>query len=37
MKKIINENKQRKFMERKKELLKQFSLEEDEDKPKKKR
>ena len=25
MKKILNENKQKKFMERKKELLKQFS------------
>jgi hypothetical protein len=28
MTKILNENKQRKFMERKKELLKQFSDED---------
>ena len=37
MKKILIENKQKKFMERKKELLKQFSEEENENKTKKKR
>ena len=37
MTKILNENKQRKFMERKKELLKQFSEDDHENKPKKKR